>query len=123
MEEEVFIGAIGKCPRCNEYLKLPAEVLMECMPAPLQCKCGATITAQSQGRVCVDGTWQQVRWLDKYGQWTDTKSNKPFVLQGECRRWLVFTDYCDILPLDESGRRPLSKRLWPRLATDNGKRV
>ena len=86
--EAVLIGAIGKCPECCDFLLLPDEVPIERMP---QC-CGEIVTPESQGMVCVNGTWQKVLWLNRFGWWTEGKPDKPFILVGRYREWLILID-------------------------------
>jgi len=121
--EKILIGAIGRCPRCFEFLQLPDEVPIERMPMPSRCICGGIITPKSQRMACVDGEWKQVRWLNKYARWTETKPDKPFILQGTYRTWLVLVDYVDSSTLNVPEDKLLLPRPKPRLATSDGKLV
>lgn len=121
--ETVLIGAIGRCPECYDFLQLPDEVPIGRMPTHPRCMCGAIITPESQGLVCVAGVWQKVQWLNKFGQWTGAKPDESFILFEAYREWLVLTDCGGSLFPDMCHSKPPLQRPRPRLVTEGGKRV
>ena len=121
--EAILIGAIGRCPKCFEFLQLPDEVPIELMLTPPRCMCGAIITPESQGLICINEVWQKVRWLNKFGQWVEIKPDKPFILIEVYREWLVLTDYGGSPSLDMRQSKPSPQRPKPQLVTLDGKRV